>query len=165
VARERRQPPRPRSRRHDRRPGRRGHGRLLGQHRERVHGAQLGPQLDELATLTERYDQPPGGQRVGWHQYFDLDMRRLLGMEIEAPFHNRYCGNGKLKACQQAIWNALAQSGTELTAKYGTADPAAWRADATAERIEFAPGLLTTTMRYTNRPTGIQQVISFNGHR
>jgi acyl-homoserine lactone acylase PvdQ len=126
---------------------------------------KLGPQLDELATLTERYDQPPGGQRVGWHQYFDLDMRRLLGMEIEAPFHNRYCGNGKLKACQQAIWNALAQSGTELTAKYGTADPAAWRADATAERIEFAPGLLTTTMRYTNRPTGIQQVISFNGHR
>ena len=44
-------------------------------------------------------------------------------------------------------------------------DPAAWRADATAERIHFAPGILSTTMRYTNRPSGIQQVISFNGHR
>jgi hypothetical protein len=29
----------------------------------------------------------------------------------------------------------------------------------------FVPGLLPTTMRYTNRPTGIQQVISFKGHR
>ena len=47
----------------------------------------------------------------------------------------------------------------------GTSNPDAWRADATAERIEFAPGLLPTTMRYTNRPSGIQQVISFNGHR
>ena len=44
-------------------------------------------------------------------------------------------------------------------------DPAAWRADANAERISFVPGLLQTTMRYTNRPTGIQQVISFKGHR
>ena len=26
------------------------------------------------------------------------------------------------------------------------------------------PGLLPYTMRYTNRPTGIQQVISFGGH-
>jgi len=29
----------------------------------------------------------------------------------------------------------------------------------------FRPGLLGTTIRYTNRPSGIQQVISFNGHR
>jgi hypothetical protein len=56
-------------------------------------------------------------------------------------------------------------AGAALTADQGTPDPAAWRADATAERIHFAPGLLSTTMRYTNRPSGIQQVISFNGHR
>jgi hypothetical protein len=61
-----------------------------------------------------------------------------------------------------AIWEALAAAGEELAAEQGTADPSAWRADATAERIEFVPGLLPTTMRYTNRPTGIQQVISFN---
>ena len=40
-----------------------------------------------------------------------------------------------------------------------------WRSDAVRERIGFAPGLLPTTMRYTNRPSGIQQVISFDGHR
>ena len=33
------------------------------------------------------------------------------------------------------------------------------------ERIAFRPGLLPTTIRYTNRPSGIQQVISFGGHR
>jgi hypothetical protein len=26
------------------------------------------------------------------------------------------------------------------------------------------PGLLPFTMRYTNRPSGIQQVVSFSGH-
>lgn len=41
----------------------------------------------------------------------------------------------------------------------------AWRADATQERISFAPGLLQTTIRYTNRPSGIQQMVEFSGHR
>ncbi len=44
-------------------------------------------------------------------------------------------------------------------------DPGAWRADATAERIHFDPGVLGTTMRFTNRPSGIQQVLWFKGHR
>ena len=53
--------------------------------------------------------------------------------------------------------------GNELAATQG-ADPTAWRADATAERIHFAPGILTATMRWTNRPT-YQQILSFDGHR
>lgn len=36
---------------------------------------------------------------------------------------------------------------------------------AAAERIRFAPGLLPTTIRYTNRPSAIQQAIAFGGHR
>jgi hypothetical protein len=43
------------------------------------------------------------------------------------------------------------------------ADPAAWRAP--ARRLTFAPGVLQTTIRYTNRPSGIQQALSFSGHR
>jgi hypothetical protein len=54
-------------------------------------------------------------------------------------------------------------AGNALAASQG-ANPATWRASATAERITFAPGLLKTTIRYTNRPSGIQQVITFNGH-
>ena len=44
------------------------------------------------------------------------------------------------------------------------ADPAAWRADATKERIVFAPGILTRTMRGSNKPT-FQQAITFATHR
>jgi acyl-homoserine lactone acylase PvdQ len=128
-------------------------------------GPKLAPQLDELNTLFARFNLPPGGQYSGWYQYFDRDIRSLLGMPIKAPFENSYCGNGKLKACQKAIWAALDASGAELTTAQGTSDPSLWRADATRERITFQPGLLPTTMRYTNRPSGIQQVISFDGHR
>jgi hypothetical protein len=69
-----------------------------------------------------------------------------------------------LKACQKAIWNAIDQSGTEIAAEQGSEDPAAWHSSATAEQIKFTP-LPLKTMRYTNRPSGIQQVISFDGHR
>ena len=51
-----------------------------------------------------------------------------------------------------------------LTEKYGSEDPSTWRADADRERINFNP-LPLISMRYTNRPSGIQQVISFKGHR
>jgi hypothetical protein len=124
-------------------------------------GPKLGPQLDELNSLIRRFDLPPGGQFSGWHQYFDRDVRELLGLRVRAPFENAYCGNGKLRACQAAVWGALADAGAELAASQGTPAPNAWRSDATRERIEFAPGVLPTTMRYTNRPSGIQQVISF----
>ena len=125
---------------------------------------RLGSQLDELDSLFSRFNLPPGGQYDGWYQYFDRDIRSLLGMKIKSPFENAYCGKGKLKACQTAVWSAIAAAGAELSAAQG-ADPATWRSDAVRERIRFAPGLLATTMRYANRPSGIQQVISFDGHR
>jgi acyl-homoserine lactone acylase PvdQ len=126
---------------------------------------QLGPQLDELSSLFSRFDQPPGGQYSGWYQYFDRDIRSLLGMPVSQPLANRYCGGGNLAACRHDVWQAIAAAGAALTTAQGTADPSQWRADATAERIHFVPGLLPTTMRYTNRPSGIQQVISFDRHR
>ena len=126
---------------------------------------RIGPQLDELNTLFSRFSAPPGGQNTGWYMYFDRDIRRLLGMKQPAPFENRYCGHGKLAKCQKAMWNAIAAAGQEMTNEQGTSDPSAWHADANAERIVFVPGILHTTMRYTNRPSGIQQVIYFNRHR
>jgi acyl-homoserine lactone acylase PvdQ len=128
-------------------------------------GPRLGPQLDELNSLFNRFDDPPGGQYSGWYQYFDRDIRALLGKRVKQPFKVSYCGAGNLGACQQAVWDAIATAGAEIAAEQGTADPSAWREDATDERISFAPGVLPTTIRYTNRPSGIQQVISFKGHR
>jgi acyl-homoserine lactone acylase PvdQ len=121
---------------------------------------RIGPQLDELNSLFSRFNAPPGGQYDGWYQYFERDIRSLLGKRVKQPFQNSYCGAGKEGACQQAIWEAIAAAGEALTAEQGTADPAAWRASATDEEITFAP-INIETMAYTNRPTGIQQVISF----
>jgi acyl-homoserine lactone acylase PvdQ len=125
-----------------------------------VLGAGLSAQL---ATFVSPFDQPPGGQYTGWHIYMDKDLRTLLGDRVGGKFAVRYCGGGSLKRCRAELWAAVDQAGKQLAAKQG-ADPVSWRSDATAERIKFVPGLLPDTMRYTNRPTGIQQVLSFSGH-
>jgi acyl-homoserine lactone acylase PvdQ len=129
-----------------------------------VMGPVLGPQLAELASLEPRYDQPPGGQAGGWHSYVVKDLRDQVGPRSASPFRVRYCGAGNIANCRTSLWAAIDAAGNALAAAQG-ANPAAWRADATKERITFIPGLLKTTLRYTNRPTGIQQVISFRGHR
>jgi acyl-homoserine lactone acylase PvdQ len=124
----------------------------------------IGPQEDELASLYSRFDLPPGGQYSGWHTYIDKDLRTLLGKKVKGKFANRYCGGGDLTSCRNSLWAAMDVAGNELQAEQGS-DPSAWHSDAVRERIKFVPaGLLPLTMRYTNRPTGIQQVITFTGH-
>lgn len=125
----------------------------------------LGPLVSGLNNLFSVFDAPPGGQFSGWYQYFDRDVQRLLGLRQRQPFTNVYCGGGNLSRCRRAVWAAITAAGRQLTRKQGTANPAAWRASATAEQITFVPGLLPYRMRYTNRPSGIQQVITFNRHR
>ena len=124
----------------------------------------LGPQSAELASIQPRYEPPPGGQAAGWHSYVVKDLRDQFGPKPAAPFRVRYCGAGDAPTCQASLWAAIEAAGNELAAAQGN-DPAAWRADANSERITFVPGLLKTTLRYTNRPSGIQQVVSFKGHR
>jgi hypothetical protein len=124
----------------------------------------IGPQLPELNSLFSQFDAPPGGQYNGWYQYFDRDINRLLKIKQPQPFANRYCGAGNLHRCQQSLWAAIGAAGKQLTKQQGTATPSAWRASSTALDIKFAP-LNPFTMSYTNRPSGIQQAISFDGHR
>ncbi len=126
-----------------------------------VMGTRMNPdQLDELDSLFSRFNEPPGGQYDGWYQYMQRDIGELLGEKVKRPFENSYCGRGKLGACQTSIWDALAAAGKKLTADQGTSNPAAWRASATDQQIEW-PANLLPPMAYTNRPSGIQQVISF----
>jgi acyl-homoserine lactone acylase PvdQ len=124
----------------------------------------LGPQLGELAALMPRFDQPPGGQEAGWHSYVVKDLRTQTGDRPASPFRVRYCGAGNVATCRTALWAAIEAAGAELAAAQGP-DPRAWRADANRERLAFIPGVLRTTLRYANRPSGIQQVVSFRGHR
>ena len=126
----------------------------------------LGPLTDRLASLMEIDDSPgPGGSSYidGWYGYVDKDLRSLLGKPVTGPFRTKFCGGGDLAACRAALWAAMEQAGADLASAQGPT-PASWRADATKERIRFAPGILTDTMRWANRPT-FQQVMSFTGHR
>jgi acyl-homoserine lactone acylase PvdQ len=124
---------------------------------EAVMSPRLGPLTDRLAQLIPRDDNANdqgSAYDSGWYGYVlkDLAYNPLT-----------YCGAGDQSACIASLWSAIHAAGDELEAAQG-ANPAAWHADATAERIRFVPGLLGKTMRWTNRPT-FQQVISFSRHR
>jgi acyl-homoserine lactone acylase PvdQ len=128
----------------------------------------LGDQIsDQLATTINPDDEPAskggGAFFAGWYGYVDKDLRTLLGQPVTGPFSRRYCGNGDLNACRDALWAAMKAAADQLSAAQGP-DPAAWRSDANAERIVFKPGLLQDTMRWVNR-TSFQQVVEFGGHR
>lgn len=115
-----------------------------------------------LATFASPFEAPPGGQEHGWFIYMNKDLRGLLRMPLHARYAVRYCGGGSLTRCRELLWSAIDQAGNALAAAQGP-DPANWHSP-DDPRIHFVPGLLPTTMRYTNRPSGIQQVLSFSGH-
>jgi hypothetical protein len=117
---------------------------------------KLGALTDDLAALVGRSSGMFGG---GWYGYVDKDLRTLLGERVRDRYNLRYCGDGSLSACRTSLWAGHKAAVDQLSAAQG-ADPTKWRADATAERLRFAPGLLSTTMRFANRPT-FQQVLRF----
>jgi len=126
--------------------------------------ARLGQSLlPELNRLAGRWDAPPGGQYDGWYQYFDRDIRTLLAKKrskVPDRFSVSYCGKGRLGLCRSEVWNAIQSAANQLTADQGTSNPAAWRASAVDDQFTYGP-LPLVTSPYSNRPTGIQQVISF----
>ena len=131
-----------------------------------VMGTVLGPLTARLAALHGRSDDagPSGSSYIsGWYGYVDKDLRTLLGRDVRGPYSRRYCGAGVLETCRQGLWAALDEAAAELEKTQGPA-PSSWRADATVERIRFTSGVLTDTMRWTNRPT-FQQLMTFSGHR
>jgi acyl-homoserine lactone acylase PvdQ len=125
-----------------------------------VLGAQLTLQLNSFYT---QYQAPPGGQESSWVEYLNKDLRTILGEHVRGAYGVRYCGGGNLRRCRRLLWGAMNAAGNELAAAQGP-NPSDWHSSATAERIKFIPGILPYTMAYTNRPTGIQQVLSFYGH-
>jgi hypothetical protein len=125
----------------------------------------LGPQLDQLSNLEGVNNNSGSGFTGGRIYYVDKDLRQLTGTQFKTPFKTRFCGNGNLAACRASLWAVFENAGAELATAQGSENPADWKFDANSERISFAPGLLQTTIRYTNRPSGIQQVLSFSGHR
>jgi acyl-homoserine lactone acylase PvdQ len=136
-----------------------------------IANAVLAPVLDEearaeLARLVPTDPQlgPNGnGAYSGWWSYVHKDLRSLLGRQVVGAYRTRFCGAGDATRCASSLWAALDEASGTLEAAQG-ATPSAWRADATAERIRFAPGILPRTMRGSNKPT-FQQAITFRSHR
>jgi acyl-homoserine lactone acylase PvdQ len=137
----------------------------------RIANAVLGTVLDkearaELELLVP--NDPPldaDGNTLysGWWSYVQKDLRTLLGRPVAGAFKTRFCGGGDVARCAASLWAALDETAADLEAAQGT-DSSTWRADATAERIRFAPGILSRTMRGSNKPT-FQQAIAFATHR
>ncbi|MGZ6705772.1 MAG: penicillin acylase family protein [Solirubrobacteraceae bacterium] len=115
----------------------------------------------QLEGRNARFDQPPEGQYGGWHQYMWKDLRAMLGQKVRGAYHLRYCGDGNVKRCSKELWAALDAAGRRLAAQQGS-DPAKWRAPEAKEAIKFDP-LPLITMDYTNKPTGIHQVVTYGG--
>ena len=125
-------------------------------------GSSLCKQLDR--TLHSRFSAPPGGgQYSGWHQYMDKDFRSLLKRKVKGRFSQRYCAPTAAR-CATKLWEALDAAGARLEKRYGSTDPGTWLEARSENLIKFSP-LPLIDMDYTNRPSGIQQVITFNGHR
>ncbi|WCB96672.1 hypothetical protein DSM104299_05437 [Baekduia alba] len=104
-----------------------------------------------------RFDLPPGGQYSGWHQYMGKDLRTMLGQKVKGKYNIRYCGDGSVSRCSKELWAAIDGASKSITAKQGS-DVSKWTEKAAT--IQFSP-LPLFQMQYTNKPTGIHQVMAF----
>ena len=136
----------------------------MGTAGRRDAGTRAGPGAGgALEHPARRYDLPPMGQFGGWPVHVEGPAEGCSASG-EGAYAQRYCGAGDGNRWRTDLWAAIRGRRSAARGRPGPIR-AAWRADATRERITFAPGLLPYTMRYTNRPSAIQQVIEFGGHR
>ena len=120
---------------------------------------------DELGTRQSRFDKPPSGQYSGWYHYMAKDFRTLLGEPRAPALLDPLLRQGQREALRRhAVGGAPDARASGSWPSQGNSDPATWREDASTQAIKFAP-LPLITMAYTNRPSGIQQVITFKGRR
>ena len=111
-----------------------------------------------LEDVHPRFEAPPSGMYAGWHQYLSKDLRRLAGRRVRAPLALRYCGDGRRAACARDLWRAIEAGARAEAARQGGSEPSAWRRPTVLQR--FVPVNLRT-IQYTNRPSGIHQVLQF----
>ena len=86
------------------------------------------------------------------------DLRTLVGAKVRGKFNVPYCGNGNVAACARDLWAAIDRAAQAEATRQGSTDPAQWKSPVT--KISFTP-LPLVDMQYTNRPSGIHQVMQF----
>ena len=105
-----------------------------------------------------KFDQPPGGQYWGWHQYMWKDLRTQLGEKVAARTHLRYCGKGKVATCAKEMWAAIDAAAKKLVAAGRRPRQLARGRRRWTSSSRRCPLI---TMQYSNKPTGIHQVMQF----
>ena len=127
---------------------------------------------DAPGPVGSAYDESSGG----WESYVNTALRQVSGQPIDDAASQVYCGStdgspGNLGRCRDALRDALDTTIAQLTAAYGTSDPAQWTCNTSNppgqcnpknDYIHFqAVGAQSTDpMHWINRPT-FQQVVQF----
>jgi acyl-homoserine lactone acylase PvdQ len=130
-------------------------------------GAQLGPFYGDIPL---QFDDEPGplgsAYQSGYYGLLDKAFRQVLGIPVTDPLEVLHCADGTLGGCRAAMVASLSDAVADLTGQFGSSDPADWRADPTADQIEFMPfGVASVDpMPWVNRPT-FQQVVQVERKR
>lgn len=132
---------------------------------ERMIHAAFDPQLvGVFALIPMGFDDPPNAlgsaYQSGYYGYLQKAFRMALNEPVAAPFRVLRCADGTASGCGAALAMSLDAAVAALAAAFGSADPADWRVDPTAEQIAFQPfGIAQVApMPWMNRPT-FQQVV------
>jgi acyl-homoserine lactone acylase PvdQ len=140
-------------------PGAAAIGAIWGELSGAALCGRLGASLCKaLETRQSRFQAPPSGMYGGWHQYMSKDLRALAGGRVRARFRVRYCGKGDVAACARDLWAAIDRAAQAEAARRGGTDPARWTRPVV--KISYTP-LPLVDMQYTNRASGIHQVMQF----
>jgi acyl-homoserine lactone acylase PvdQ len=117
-----------------------------------------------------------------WATHVQKDLRRVLGRKVRGPYSRVYCGGSTLKGtskgargrCRTRLLKALREAVGAVTKKYGSADPAQWKVQATCEDSSppqcdqivpnTAGAIDTPPFPWQNRGT-YHQVVGLTGHR
>ncbi|KOX21340.1 penicillin acylase [Saccharothrix sp. NRRL B-16348] len=156
--------------------------RLLDAWWPRLVEAQFKPGLGDALygqlTRAVQVDEPPSDAhgaaphkgssfQYGWWSYVDKDLRAVLGDRVDGALGARYCGNGNLVSCRQALLDTLATAAaTPPSTVYPGDDSCAagdqWCADTIVHRA--MGGITHDKVHWQNRPT-YQQVVQFPSRR
>ncbi|BDH04609.1 penicillin acylase family protein [Streptomyces seoulensis] len=105
--------------------------------------------------------------QYGWWSYVDKDIRAVLGEPVQGGLARKYCGDGSLTACRDALLGTLKQAAGLTAAQVYPGDDLCsagnqWCADSIQQRT--LGGIKHGNISWQNRPT-YQQVVEYTSHR
>ncbi len=112
-----------------------------------------------LETRQPRFQRPPSGMYGGWHQYMSKDLRTLAGGDGARAVQRALLRQGRRRGAARTTCGRRSTRGARPRPRArARTDPAQWKRPTV--KISFTP-LPLVDMQYTNRPSGIHQVMQF----